>query len=146
MQNLQNKCLLGKCCILVNIISMQQYKTIIKLHVKCWDAMHSNIDSVTSGQVRIKCHLCAKHMKKITYLFAISITKIYISPASKLAYIASQDTFSWVPNCLLPPPPQMQNKVLLKINWYSLCENSWFPCNPLYDSKEWESAYKINCI
>ena len=29
----------------------------------------------------------------------------------------------------------MQNKVVLKTNWCSLCENSWFPCNPLYDSK-----------
>ena len=83
--------------------------------------MHSNIDSVTSGQGRIKCHLCTKHMENITYLVAISITKIYISLTSKLAYIASQDNFSWLPNCLLPPPPPpMQNKVFLKINWYSL--------------------------
>ena len=37
--------------------------------------MHSNIDSVTSGQVRIKYHLGAKHMENITYLFAISINR-----------------------------------------------------------------------
>ena len=96
--------------------------------------MHSNIDGVTSGQVRIKCLLCAKHIENITYLFAISITKIYISPTSKLAYIASQDNFSWVPNSLFPPPLNAKQSFPKK-NWYSLCENSWFPSNPLCDSK-----------
>ena len=49
--------------------------------------MHSNIDGVTSAKVRIKCHLGAKHMENITYLFAISITKIYIFPVSNVAYL-----------------------------------------------------------
>ena len=95
--------------------------------------MHSNIDSVLSGQVRIKCHLCAKHMKNIIYLFAISITSIYISPASNLAYLATQDNFYVRQVVYLYPLNAKQS--CPKIDWYSLCENSWFPCNPLYDYK-----------
>ena len=27
--------------------------------------------------------------------------------------------------------PKVQNKVVLKINWYGLCENTWFPWQPV---------------
>ena len=64
--------------------------------------MPSNIDSVTSGQVRIKCHLCAKHMKNITHMFAISITNINISSAYNLAYLAPGQFFMGA-NFLLGP-------------------------------------------
>ena len=88
--------------------------------------MHSNIDSVTSGQVRIKCHLCAKHMKNITYLFAISITNINISSAYNLAYLTPQDIFSWVPKFLLGPP-KCKTKLSKK---YSLCEKFMVSMQP----------------
>ena len=56
--------------------------------------MHSNIDSVTSGQVRIKCHLGAKHMKNITYLFAISITKIHKNRFRVVSGVPSAEVYS----------------------------------------------------
>ena len=38
-------------------LTIQNYQT---LHLNCLEVMHSDIDSVTTGQVRIKGHLSAK--------------------------------------------------------------------------------------
>ena len=91
--------------------------------------MHSNFDSVDSGQVRIKGHLCTNFALKhenLTGLFAISITYIYITQASNSGYLPPRTIFHgcqivyWV-----------QNKVVLKMNWFWLCENAWFPWQPV---------------
>ena len=87
--------------------------------------------------------MCKKHEENITYLFAISITEMYISPAPKLAYIASPDNFSWVPKLFIDTsPPLNAEQSFPKTKLVNLCENSWFPCNPLYDSKEWGQLTK----
>ena len=86
--------------------------------------MHSNIDSVASGQVRIKGHLCKKicleHMKNITDLFAISITNIYITPASNSAYLPPQDYFSWMPNSFWDPQSAKQSCRKNRLVWAML--------------------------
>ena len=53
-----------------------------------------------------------KHMKDIIYLFAISITNIYISPASNLAYLDPSTIFMGAK--LFIGTPEMLNKVVLK--------------------------------
>ena len=38
----------------------------------------------------------------------------------------------------------MRNEVLLKAFWYGLCENAWFPWQPLlYDSRDWGVGLQI---
>ena len=48
----------------ISIIQIQQYIFIIKLHVNGLEAMHIDINSVTTDQPRIKCHLSAQVVKK----------------------------------------------------------------------------------
>ena len=46
--------------IFIGVIPILQYKIIINLYVNGLEVMHSDIDSITTGQVRIKGHLSAQ--------------------------------------------------------------------------------------
>ena len=48
----------------VSIKPIQQYIIIIKLHVDGLEAMHRYINSVTTGQARIKGHLSVQFVNK----------------------------------------------------------------------------------
>ena len=37
----------------------------------------------------------------------------------------------------------MRNEVVLKIIWYGLCENAWFPWQPIADLRMGVCLYKI---
>ena len=64
-----------KTAFFVSIIPIQQYTIIIKLHVNGLEAMHRYINSVTTGQARIKGHLSAQFVKNTLkrLLFWISL-------------------------------------------------------------------------
>ena len=55
-----------------------------------------------------------------------------------------QNNLSWVPNCLLGPS-ESETKLFLKKCWYRLCENAWFPWQPIVDLRM-SYAYKITRI
>ena len=78
--------------------------------------------------------LCLKHMKNISDLFDTSITNIYVTLSSNLAYLPPQDYFSWVLNSLLGP--KVQNKIVLKYIGMGYVKMHGFHGNPLYDSQE----------
>ena len=46
--------------IFIGVVLIRQYKIIIKLHVNGLEVIHSEFDSVTTGQGRIKGHLSAQ--------------------------------------------------------------------------------------
>ena len=56
------------------------------------------------------------------------------TPASNLGYLALQDNFHWCQN--VHWEPWMRNEGVLKIFWYALCENAWFPWQPIADLRK----------
>ena len=49
-----------RCCVFVSIIHIRQYQIIIKLIVNDLEAMHSDINSVTTCQTSLKVNLSAQ--------------------------------------------------------------------------------------
>ena len=71
------------------------------------------------------CKVCFNHMKNITFVCNQHNQHIYY-PGIQLSIPCTPGQF-FMGAKLFIGTPLMENKVVLKINRYELCEHAWFP-------------------
>ena len=114
--------------ILVNILLHICFITFLK----CKNSEESRTQSMLMSSKQLwfscSCSYTKGAVGRVTFTSVKHVLKY--TKASKLAYLVPPGQFLMGAKLFIGSP-KVQNKVVLKINWYGPCENAWFPWQPI---------------